>query len=135
MIVEATQSTPTNAKIGSILTFTGTVRESSLSSTRQVVSIEIEVWPEKADEILIKICNSLISDYNLIDARIWHATGIFNVGEVLVHVVIASCHRSEGLKALEESINRYKTQAPVWKKEIYADGSSEWISEQGHSIR
>ena len=42
-------------KVGSVLTFTGIVRETSIKSDKKVVGIEIETWEDKADEIMRKI--------------------------------------------------------------------------------
>ncbi len=41
-------------KVGSVLTFTGLVRETSIKSDKKVVGIEIETWEDKADEIMRK---------------------------------------------------------------------------------
>ena len=115
-------------KAGAIFTFTGLVRESSLFTDKPVASVEIEAFPEKASEVMNQICEELINKYHLIDVRIWHATGTFSLSEELVYVVIACSHREEGLTAMKEAIHLYKTKSPVWKKEIYTDGSTDWIS-------
>ncbi len=81
-----------------------------------------------ADEQLHQICTELIEQYNLIDARVVHYHGFFNVGENLVHCVIASKHRKKGFKALEEMIESYKHRAYIFKCEIYEDGTTEWIT-------
>ena len=115
-------------KAGAIFSFTGIVRESSIHSKKKVKQIEIEIWEDKASESLIEIANKIKVQFDLIDIRIWHAYGILELGENLVHVVVASKHRDNGLDAIKESINEYKKLAPVWKKEIFEDGSFEWIS-------
>lgn len=115
-------------KAGAIFTFTGIVRESSLHSEKKVVAIEIEAWPDKASEEMETIAQEVQEQYGLVDIRVWHATGRFRVGEEMIFVVVAARHRSEGLEAIEQTIRHYKKRSPIWKKEIYEDGSEDWIS-------
>ena len=114
---------------GAILTFTGVVRNTSIKSNKLVSNIEIESWDERAFAEMENICLELIEKYNLIDVRIWHAVGTFEVSEDLVYIVIATQHRKNGFLAMEEAINLYKMRVPIWKKEIYVDGEQKWISE------
>jgi len=113
---------------GAIFTFTGTVRDSSLENDKKVVAIEIDAWEEKAIASLNKICSDLKERHQLIDMRIWHAVGKLELTDNIVYVVLASAHRQEGIKALDDAINAYKHLSPIWKKEIYEDGSFDWIS-------
>ena len=93
-----------------------------------MVSIEIDAWEEKAIDSLNKICSDLKEKYHLIDIKIWHAIGKIEVKDTIVYVVLASAHRKEGLQALDGAIDAYKHLSPIWKKEIYENGSFEWIS-------
>ena len=95
---------------------------------KKVVAIEIDAWEEKAIESLNKICSDLKNKFKLIDIKIWHAIGRIEIKDTIVYVVLASAHRKEGLQALDEAIDAYKHLSPIWKKEIYEDGSFEWIS-------
>ena len=116
-------------QIGSLLTFTGVLRSTSSGAGKKVVGMEIEAWPERGDRILTQIAEEIIEKHRLVDCRIYHAHGLFKVGETLVIVAVASSHRRESLIAIEEAIDRYKHESPVWKKEIYDDGTSTWITE------
>lgn len=113
---------------GAIFTFTGTVRDSSLENDKKVIAIEIDAWEEKAIASLNKICSDLKTKHELIDIRIWHAVGKLELTDDIVYVVLASAHRQEGILALGDAIDAYKHLSPIWKKEIYEDGSFEWIS-------
>lgn len=116
------------ANAGAIFTFTGTVRNSSFENKKKVIAIEIDAWEEKAIESLNNICKNLKEKHKLLDIRIWHAIGRIELKDEIVFVVLASAHRKEGLMALDDAIEAYKHLSPIWKKEIYADGSNEWIS-------
>lgn len=121
-------------KAGAIFTFSGIVRESSIHSDKKVKYIEIEIWEEKISESLIEIAINVQKKFDLIDIKIWHAYGILELGEDMVYVVVSSSHRNSGLDSIKYAINEYKKLAPIWKKEIFEDGSSEWISEMSKNI-
>jgi len=95
---------------------------------KKVKQIEIQAYKELAEKQLSQICEELINQYDLIDARVIHYTGFFKVGETLIYCVVASKHRKEGFKALSQMINEYKHRAYIFKCEIYTDGSLNWIS-------
>ena len=115
-------------KVGSVLTFTGLVRETSIKSDKKVVGIEIETWEDKADEIMRKIANKIGNNNNLHGIRIVHLKGKMVIGDPIVYIIIYSEHRKEGFIAMEEAIYEYKNNSPVWKKEIYEDLTSQWIT-------
>lgn len=121
-----------NLKVGAITTFTGIVREISDTVEKKVVKIEIEAWEDKADESMKNIAEDIGEKYDLLGVRIIHLEGDINLGEPIVFVVLASIHRKEAFEALEEIIIAYKNKSPVWKKEIYEDGTSNWITTANH---
>jgi len=55
-----------------------------------------------------------------------HRVGLLTVGEASVAIAVASPHRQEALQACAYAIERLKEIVPIWKKEVWADGS-EWI--------
>ncbi|MEJ2294051.1 MAG: molybdenum cofactor biosynthesis protein MoaE [Candidatus Lokiarchaeota archaeon] len=74
----------------------------------------------------MEICQRLKIKYKLIDIRIIHLKGKFDISEDLVYVIIACAHREEGFKALTEAIDSYKKELPVWMKEEFVEGDSKW---------
>jgi molybdopterin synthase catalytic subunit len=111
---------------GSVVSFTGFVKRFSKYG-RKVSYLVMESYDPLASEQITKICSELSLKYQLNRAAIYHFVGKFFPGEVLVHIVIASTGRKEGLTALEEAIHRYKTEPAIWKQEVYEDGTSTWI--------
>jgi molybdopterin synthase catalytic subunit len=115
---------------GAIFTFTGICRIKSKFSTKPVKKIIIEAWEEKTDKKLHEIADKVQKELDLVDVRLFHGVGEFTLGEEMVYITVSSSHREEGLKAIEKLIKLYKTQAPLWKKEIYSDDTSNWIKEK-----
>ncbi len=124
------KSGDSSANAGAIFSFTGVVRSSSLEHHSRVKEIEIEGWEEEADRILDWLAQDVEKLFQLVDCRIYHAIGRFRLNEEMVYIVTASAHRKEGYEALMHAINRYKEEVPLWKKEIYEDGTSKWVSKK-----
>ena len=94
----------------------------------------MEAYEEKANAVLAKICSDLSQKPGIVDVQIHHLLGEFNVGEDLVYVSVAGSHRTDVFPVLREAVERYKSEAPIFKKErvLNAKGSTEeyWISEK-----
>jgi len=113
--------------VGAVLTFQGITRRSG-DSDQAVKMIEMESYEEPANKMIQKICEEIEKKYGVHLVLIYHLVGKFKVGEPLVFVIVTGKTRSKSIPALEEAIHRYKTEPALWKKEIYSDGSSQWIS-------
>lgn len=123
-------------KAGAIATFVGVVRNTSLQN-ENVEGLEIEAYEEQANKVLGSICNDLKKREGIVDVQIHHFVGKFKVGEDLVYVVVAGGHRQNVFAILQEAVERYKRETPVFKKEyiLNEDGVKEsyWVSErEGH---
>ena len=113
--------------VGAVLTFQGITRRSG-ENDQVVKMIEMESYEEPANKMIQKICEEVEKKYSANLVLIYHLIGKFKVGEPLVLVVVTGKTRSKSIPALEEAIHRYKTEPALWKKEIYSDGSNQWIS-------
>ncbi len=112
---------------GDLITFTGVVRKTSSEYPKIVTHLIVEAWDEGAF-IMENIARQIYEKYSLTLCYIYHLTGTLGIGDPIVYVVLGSEHRKEGFEALKEIIELYKKEAPVWKKEVYSDGSEKWIS-------
>jgi len=125
-IINSVKDNSNIKKAGSIHTFTGIVRESSLNG-KLVDSMKIDAYDDLANESIIKICNRLKQEEGIIDVKIVHLKGDFDLTDDLVYVVVASAHRKEGFDVISKAVEMYKKEIAVWKRENYENGSSEWI--------
>jgi len=120
-------------KAGAIATFIGVVRGETLGG-ENVERLELEAYEERANKILGGICEELKKREGVVDVQIHHFVGEFGVGEDLVYVVVAGAHRGNVFGVLEEAVERYKNEAPVFKKEhiVNKTGVTEsyWLSER-----
>jgi molybdopterin synthase catalytic subunit len=108
-------------KTGAIALFVGVARGQTLKGEK-VEKLELEAYEEKADEVLRKICRDLKKNPGIVDVQIHHLLGEFDVGEDMVYVMVAGSHRKQVFPVLEEAVERYKKEAPIFKKELITTG-------------
>ena len=107
---------------GAVSSFTGISRDDG-----GVTAIELEHYPGMTESSLMRLIDEAFARWALLGAAIVHRSGRVAVGEPVVVVGAASRHRADALEATAFLIDRLKTDAPFWKKEHYADGTSVWV--------
>jgi molybdopterin synthase catalytic subunit len=124
---------PGFVKAGAVAVFVGVVRGKSLKGEK-VQKLQLEAYDEKADEVLSKICVDLKKKPGIIDVQIHHLLGEFKVGEDIVYVLVAGSHRGKVFPVLEAAVERYKEEAPIFKKELVITDKGEkkayWTAER-----
>jgi molybdopterin converting factor subunit 1 len=109
---------------GAIASFIGVVRE--FARGRQVVLLEYDAYPEMAIAKMREIGAEIRQRWPVDCLAIAHRIGRLSIGEASVVIAVSAPHRREALEACAYAIERLKAIVPVWKKEVWADGS-EWI--------
>ncbi|MBL8020330.1 MAG: molybdenum cofactor biosynthesis protein MoaE [Leptospirales bacterium] len=112
---------------GAIVQFLGTVRNTNQG--RSVIGLEYEAHEPLANSLIEEILSTAISRFDLLRAYCCHRIGKLAIGETAVLVLTSSMHRREAYQANEYILNRVKHEVPIWKKEYYPDGSSEWSAQ------
>ena len=132
-LLSNTKKSDNYKKAGALALFIGVARGETREG-KKVQKLTLEAYKEKANEVLAKICDDLSKKPGIVDVQIHHLLGEFNVGEDLVYVLVAGFHRTDVFPVLREAVERYKNEAPVFKKEqiIDAKGSATeyWVSEK-----
>ena len=118
-----------NSGIGARSVFEGTVRDTN--DGHDVKKLEYECYESLAMKEGSKILGEAIEKFGLIDAFCIHRIGTLEVGETAVIVVATSGHRDEAFKGCRYIIDEVKYRVPIWKKEHYQDGETEWLKGAG----
>jgi molybdopterin synthase catalytic subunit len=114
--------------IGAVITFVGVVR--GVTDGREVRYLEYEAYPEMAEDTLRQIGGEICERWKTVrGVAIVHRLGRLQVGELAVVIALSAAHRSEIFDGVHYAIDRLKQIAPIWKKEVWADGGTEWRSE------
>ncbi len=109
---------------GAIASFLGIVRKRSRG--REVLHLEYEAYREMAIAKMREIGDEIHARWPVDEIAIVHRVGRLRVGEASIAICVAAPHRREALAACTYAIERVKTAVPIWKKEVWSDGS-EWI--------
>lgn len=132
-VIQSAKANKNFPKVGAIALFIGVARGET-KNKEKVQKLELEAYEEKANEVLENICNDLNKREGIVDVQIHHLLGEFEVGEELVYVLVAGAHRNKVFPILQEAVERYKKEAPIFKKEyiINKEGKTKsyWVSEK-----
>ena len=107
---------------GAVASFTGICRDDN-----GMTAIELEHYPAMTEASLGALVDDAIDRWTLLGCVLVHRVGRIAVGDPIVLVGTAARHRAEALEACTFLIDRLKTDAPFWKREHRADGTSCWV--------
>lgn len=124
-IGESISKHSTKKDIGAHSIFLGQVRNDRINDIK-VKAIEYTSYIEMAEEKFHEIREDAFGKYSLTCLHIYHSLGRVNSGEISLFVFTSSAHRKDAIKACEEIVERIKSEAPVWGKEIFDDESHQW---------
>jgi molybdopterin synthase catalytic subunit len=110
---------------GAVVTFLGTVRD--LTDGRVTVALDYEAYPGMAEKKLAEIEADTRARWPVGDIVLVHRLGRLDVGEVSVAVAVSCPHRAQAFEACRHAIDRLKEIVPIWKKENWDDGTTEWV--------
>jgi molybdopterin synthase catalytic subunit len=110
---------------GAVCSFLGTVRE--MTGDRRTASLDYEAYPEMAAKTLADLETEARKRWPIIDAAIVHRVGHLPLGEISVVVAVSCPHRNQAFEACRWLIDTLKEVVPIWKKEVWADGTEEWV--------
>jgi molybdopterin synthase catalytic subunit len=113
------------ADCGAVVTFLGTVRD--LTDGRVTVALDYEAYPGMAEKKMAEIEQETRERWPVGEMAMVHRLGHLDVGEVSVAVAVSCPHRAQAFEACRHAIDRLKELVPLWKKENWADGSTEWV--------
>ncbi len=112
---------------GALVTFHGVVRNNSEGKT--TLYLEYEAYPDMARVTLQQIADEIRARWpDVRHIALVHRIGRLEIGETAVIIALSAAHRPMLFEALHYAIDRLKQIVPIWKKEVYPDGT-EWKSE------
>jgi molybdopterin synthase catalytic subunit len=116
-----------DAANGAIALMSGMVRNQT--EGKPVVALEYQAYEPMALQVFKQIAAEVRQQWtDVTRVVIHHRTGRLAIGEVSVFIAVGCPHRTEAFAACKFAIDTLKHNAPIWKKEHWADGSSSWVS-------
>jgi len=120
-------------RAGAFASFEGRVRGSN--DNRQVVVLEYEAYDGLAEKEGERILDEARAKFAVLSAGCVHRTGRLQVGELAVWIGATAEHRDAAFDACRYIIDELKKRVPIWKKEHYAAGVTEWINGKSDAQR
>lgn len=116
---------------GAIDLFVGVVRNNH--NGKEVSGITYDAHEKLAEKSFIGICREAVGFWPDTRYAVLHYKGELPVGGTSIVIAVSSPHRAESFEACRYIIEEIKMRAPIWKREHYLEGKSEWLP--GHSLR
>ena len=110
---------------GAVVTFLGTVRD--LTGDKVTVALDYEAYPGMAEKKMAEIEADTRARWPVGEMAMIHRLGHLEVGAISVAVAVSCPHRAQAFEACRHAIDRLKELVPIWKKENWADGKTEWV--------
>jgi molybdopterin synthase catalytic subunit len=111
---------------GAYASFEGWIRNEN--EGQQVLRLEYEAYGPLCIREGEKIISEVKAWLPILHAECVHRTGLLEIGDCAVWVGVSSPHRDEAFEACRHIIDQVKVCLPIWKKEYYADGHSDWVN-------
>lgn len=109
---------------GGTAIFVGTVREQDQG--KPVTLLSYSAHPSAAD-VLRQVAEKIAADFPLTALAAVHRTGDLRLGDIAVIVAVAAPHRGEAFEASRRLIDDLKHHVPIWKHQVFGDGTTEWV--------
>lgn len=124
-IGESIQKHNTKTEIGGHSIFLGQVR-ADIINEKKVSLIEYTTYEELALEKMHGIREEIFAKYDLTCMHVYHSLGKVAAGEISLFVFTSSEHRKAAIAACNETVEKIKSELPVWGKEIFDDETYHW---------
>lgn len=116
----------TRAAAGAVVTFSGMVRDHD--GGRQVRELEYSGHPS-AERIIREVAGDVAARAEgVLALAVSHRIGRLRIGEVALACAVAADHRAHAFAVCLELVDEVKHRLPVWKHQVFADGTDEWVN-------
>jgi molybdopterin synthase catalytic subunit len=115
----------TDRRAGAVVSFAGVVRDHDHG--RQVTRLEYEAHPS-AEAVLKEVAAEIAADPAVVAVAVAHRVGPLEIGDVALAAAVACAHRAAAFAACARLVDEVKARLPVWKHQIFADGTDEWVN-------
>lgn len=112
-------------RAGGIDIFLGTTRQ--WTGDKETTELSYECFAPLALKEMQTLLKTARERWSVIRACIFHRTGVVPPAEASVLIGVSTPHRKDAFEATRFLIDTLKVQVPIWKREHYADGSTEWV--------
>jgi molybdopterin synthase catalytic subunit len=110
---------------GAVVSFAGVVRDHD--DGRGVTRLVYEAHPSAAD-VLAEVAAEIAKDPAVRGLAVSHRVGELAIGDVALAAAVSTAHRAEAFALCARLVDEVKARLPVWKHQIFTDGTDEWVN-------
>jgi molybdopterin synthase catalytic subunit len=123
--VDAHQAAVAGDMSGAVVVFSGIVRNHDHG--RAVTALEYVGHPSATD--VLRACrDEIAADPRVHEVAVSHRIGHLQVGDAALVAAVSAAHRAEAFEACERLVNLVKQRLPIWKRQVFPDGTDEWVN-------
>jgi molybdopterin synthase catalytic subunit len=115
----------TDRRAGAVVSFQGVVRDHDHG--REVTLLEYEGHPSAA-AVLREVAAEVAAEPGVFAVAVSHRVGRLDIGDVALAAAVSSAHRAAAFAACARLVDEVKARLPVWKRQVFADGTDEWVN-------
>jgi molybdopterin synthase catalytic subunit len=109
---------------GAVVSFCGVVRDHD--DGRDVRELEYEGHPS-AVAVLAEVAAEIAAIPEVYAVAVSHRVGQLAIGDVALAAAVSTAHRAAGFRACAQLVDEVKARLPIWKRQVFADGTDEWV--------
>lgn len=123
--VAAHEAAVRHGTAGADVTFCGVVRDHDHG--RAVVELEYTSYPTAAD-VLREVAEEIAADPAVIAVAVSHRIGKLHIGDVALVASVTAAHRKQAFDGCARLVDEVKGRLPIWKRQVFDDGTDEWVN-------
>lgn len=113
-----------DSRAGGLNVFVGAVRDHDHG--HDVVRLEYTAHPTAVEQ-LAAVAAEVAAEFDAIAIAAVHRIGVLEIGDLAVVSAVSAAHRGQAFEASRALIDRLKERVPIWKHQVFADGTDEWV--------
>jgi len=125
LVIAEHEAAVADSRAGAVVSFAGVVRDHDHG--RGVVRLEYEGHPSASD-VLRAVAEEIAADPDVIAIAVSHRVGPLEVGDIALAAAVSTAHRAAAFAACARLVDRVKEKLPIWKHQVFADGTDEWVN-------
>jgi molybdopterin synthase catalytic subunit len=123
--VAAHEAAVANPSGGATVSFCGIVRDHDQG--RRVLELEYQAHPSAAS-VLGAVAAEFGAEPGVLAIAVSHRVGTLGIGDVALAAAVSTAHRQAAFDVCARLVDAVKRQLPVWKRQVFADGTDEWVN-------
>jgi len=112
-------------RAGAVVSFQGVVRDHD--DGKGVTLLEYEGHPSAA-AVLREVAEEIAADPTVYAVAVSHRVGVLHIGDVALVAAVSTAHRAAAFAACARLVDEAKARLPIWKRQVFTDGTEEWVN-------